>query len=127
MALVKHPEGHWCCVLFDGTSLQVRYLALLFVDEIFRRSAVFRQLLVPMFETFLELTLGMRTDKPLPEPRSAAKRLQVGSQCYLRELFSLFDNLDLSPQSRRGHLATAFTVPPLKSVCTSAKTLVVVG
>ncbi len=55
----------------------MRYLALLLVDELFRRSAVFRALLLPAFETFLELTVGMRTDKPLPEPRSAAKRLQV--------------------------------------------------
>lgn len=61
---------------------QVRYLALLLVDEIFRRSALFRGLLVPALETFLELTVGTRTDKPLPDPRAAAKRLQVGNQRF---------------------------------------------
>ncbi|GAQ89664.1 hypothetical protein KFL_005480080 [Klebsormidium nitens] len=61
--------------LKDGSS-QVRYLALLLVDEIFRRSSLFRGLLVPVLETFLELTVGTRTEKPLPDPRAAAKRLQ---------------------------------------------------
>lgn len=67
-------------VLTGSVPWQVRYLALLLVDEIFRRSALFRGLLVPMLETFLELTVGTRTEKPLPDPRAAAKRLQVSGR-----------------------------------------------
>ncbi|KAG6553760.1 hypothetical protein Mapa_004675 [Marchantia paleacea] len=58
---------------------QVRYLGLLLMDELFTRSKVFRSLLVPMFESFLLLSVGFRSDCPLPPPQDRATLLRKKS------------------------------------------------
>ncbi|CAM6092114.1 unnamed protein product [Calypogeia fissa] len=58
---------------------QVRYLAVLLIDELFTRSKLFRSLLVPQFETFILLSVGFRADYPLPPPDDRAKLLRKKS------------------------------------------------
>ncbi|KAL3685460.1 hypothetical protein R1sor_003482 [Riccia sorocarpa] len=55
---------------------QVRYLSLLLMDELFTRSKLFRSLLVPVFENFLLLSVGFRSDYPLPPPEERAALLR---------------------------------------------------
>eukprot|EP00899_Mesostigma_viride_P014379 jgi/Mesvir1/22942/Mv19452-RA.1 len=55
---------------------QVRYQALLLADVLFMRSKAFRDLVVPWFAPFLELTTGIRTETPLPLPKSSAAALR---------------------------------------------------
>ncbi|KAK9121970.1 hypothetical protein Syun_019587 [Stephania yunnanensis] len=55
---------------------QVRYLALLIIDELFMRSKLFRSLLTARFEQFLTLSVGYRRNLPLPAPLAIASRLR---------------------------------------------------
>ncbi|KAL1549745.1 UV-stimulated scaffold protein A [Salvia divinorum] len=55
---------------------QVRYLALLIVDELFMRSKLFRSLLVENLDLFLSLSIGFRRNHPLPPPASVASLLR---------------------------------------------------
>ncbi|XP_068646123.1 UV-stimulated scaffold protein A homolog [Aristolochia californica] len=55
---------------------QVRYLTLLIIDELFMRSKLFRSLLVVKFDQFLSLSVGFRSNLPLPPPASIASRLR---------------------------------------------------
>ncbi|URE29387.1 hypothetical protein MUK42_25627 [Musa troglodytarum] len=56
--------------------LQVRYLAVLIIDELFMRSKLFRSLLVINFDQFLSLSVGFRRNMPLPPPSSIASNLR---------------------------------------------------
>lgn len=58
---------------------QVRFLAVLLIDELFTRSKLFRSLLVPKFEMFMLLTIGYRDDFPLPKPPDRATLLRTTS------------------------------------------------
>ncbi|XP_008783200.2 UV-stimulated scaffold protein A homolog [Phoenix dactylifera] len=58
---------------------QVRFLAVLIVDELFMRSKLFRSLLVVNFDQFLSLSIGFRRDLPLPPPSSIASNLRSKS------------------------------------------------
>ncbi|KAL0379388.1 UNVERIFIED_CONTAM: UV-stimulated scaffold protein A [Sesamum angustifolium] len=51
---------------------QVRYLALLIIDELFMRSKLFRNLLVENLDQLLSLSVGFRRNHPLPAPASVA-------------------------------------------------------
>ncbi|KAI5061978.1 hypothetical protein GOP47_0022517 [Adiantum capillus-veneris] len=64
---------------------QVRYLALLIVDELFTRSKLFRTLIVDDFETFMLFSVGYRTDCPLPPPVSRATVLRAKSMEVLEK------------------------------------------
>ncbi|XP_010267610.1 PREDICTED: UV-stimulated scaffold protein A homolog [Nelumbo nucifera] len=55
---------------------QVRYLALLIVDQLFMRSKLFRSLLVVNFDKFLSLSVGFRRNLPLPAPAPIASILR---------------------------------------------------
>ncbi|CAL9134331.1 unnamed protein product [Musa textilis] len=55
---------------------QVRYLAVLIIDELFMRSKLFRSLLVINFDQFLSLSVGFRRNMPLPPPSSIASNLR---------------------------------------------------
>ncbi|KAJ6811223.1 UV-stimulated scaffold protein A-like protein [Iris pallida] len=55
---------------------QVRYLAVLITDELFMRSKLFRSLLVVNFDQFLSLSVGFRSNMPLPPPSSIASVLR---------------------------------------------------
>ncbi|KAJ6797165.1 UV-stimulated scaffold protein A-like protein [Iris pallida] len=58
---------------------QVRYLAVLITDELFMRSKLFRSLLVVNFDQFLSLSVGFRSNMPLPPPASIASLLRSKS------------------------------------------------
>ncbi|PIN12382.1 hypothetical protein CDL12_15008 [Handroanthus impetiginosus] len=55
---------------------QVRYLALLIIDELFMRSKLFRSLLVENLDQLLSLSVGFRRNHPLPAPASVASVLR---------------------------------------------------
>ncbi|KAF7826188.1 UV-stimulated scaffold protein A-like protein [Senna tora] len=55
---------------------QVRYLALLIIDELFMRSKLFRTLLIEDLDQLLSLSIGFRRNLPLPAPPSVASLLR---------------------------------------------------
>ena len=55
---------------------QVRYLALLLAGFLFQRSALFRKLLCLDFEQFVQCTMGLDIDYPLPPPSNFAALLR---------------------------------------------------
>ena len=59
-----------------GPVLQVRYLALLIIDELFMRSKLFRTLLVMNLDQLLSLSVGFRRNQPLPAPPAVASILR---------------------------------------------------
>ncbi|PSS03937.1 UV-stimulated scaffold protein like [Actinidia chinensis var. chinensis] len=83
---------------------QVRYLALLIIDELFMRSKLFRTLLVENLDQLLTLSVGFRRNLPLPAPPSVASVLRskaieflekwnVSYGLYYRQLRLGFDHL----------------------------------
>lgn len=56
--------------------LQVRYLALLIIDELFMRSKLFRALVVENLDQLLSLSVGFRRNLPLPAPPAVASVLR---------------------------------------------------
>ncbi|KAM0944625.1 putative UV-stimulated scaffold protein A [Dioscorea sansibarensis] len=58
---------------------QVRYLAVLIIDELFMRSKLFRTVLVVNFDQFLTLSIGFRRNLPLPPPSTIASTLRSKS------------------------------------------------
>lgn len=68
---------HYLLVLrLQQDDANVRYSALVVVDELFRRSHLFRTLVLDDLQTFLELVLETNADLPLPAPVSAARELK---------------------------------------------------
>lgn len=59
-----------------GCVLQVRYLTLLIIDELFMRSKLFRTLLVVNLDQLLSLSVGFRRNQPLPAPAAIASMLR---------------------------------------------------
>ncbi|KAG5044491.1 hypothetical protein AAZX31_03G236500 [Glycine max] len=55
---------------------QVRYLALLIIDELFMRSKLFRTLVVENLDQLLSLSVGFRRNLPLPAPPAVASVLR---------------------------------------------------
>ncbi|OXB78805.1 UNVERIFIED_CONTAM: hypothetical protein H355_011823 [Colinus virginianus] len=55
---------------------EVRFSAFQIVHELFSRSHRFRTLLVSDFQEFLELTVGVNHEQPLPPPRDVALKLR---------------------------------------------------
>ncbi|XAR53952.1 hypothetical protein NMG60_11028899 [Bertholletia excelsa] len=55
---------------------QVRYLALLIIDELFMRSKLFRTLLVENLDQLVTLSVGFRRNLPLPAPPAVASVLR---------------------------------------------------
>ncbi|XP_057498229.1 UV-stimulated scaffold protein A homolog [Actinidia eriantha] len=83
---------------------QVRYLALLIIDELFMRSKLFRTLVVENLDQLLTLSVGFRRNLPLPAPPSVASVLRskavellekwnVSYGLYYRQLRLGFDHL----------------------------------
>ncbi|PKU60099.1 UV-stimulated scaffold protein A homolog [Dendrobium catenatum] len=58
---------------------QVRYLAVLIIDELFMRSKLFRSLFVVNLDQFLSLSVGFRKNLPLPPPSAIATNLRSKS------------------------------------------------
>lgn len=67
---------HFLSQKLKADSSEVRYLALLLVNEFFTRSACFRALLIDEFQNFLELVVGTKVYKPLPPPSERAVQLR---------------------------------------------------
>ncbi|CAJ1961312.1 unnamed protein product [Sphenostylis stenocarpa] len=55
---------------------QVRYLALLIIDELFMRSKLFRTLVIENMDQLLSLSVGFRRNVPLPAPPAIASILR---------------------------------------------------
>ncbi|KAL2345907.1 hypothetical protein Fmac_007192 [Flemingia macrophylla] len=55
---------------------QVRYLALLIIDELFMRSKLFRTIVVENLDQLLSLSVGFRRNSPLPDPPAVASVLR---------------------------------------------------
>ena len=95
----------------------VRYLALLLAGFLFRRSALFRKLLCLDFERFVQCTMGLDIDHPLPAPSNFA--------ALLREKALELVEVHTEPmQNRREHApicffcgrrGTSITGPPSRS------------
>lgn len=64
MHLMKRPHS------------QIRYLALLIIDELFMRSKLFRTLITENLDQLLSLSVGFRRNQPLPAPPSVASVLR---------------------------------------------------
>ncbi|XP_067948434.1 UV-stimulated scaffold protein A-like [Watersipora subatra] len=55
---------------------EIRLSTFQIIDELFRRSHRFRELLLENFQAYLELTLEIDSNSPLPPPRKAAEELK---------------------------------------------------
>ncbi|RMC14438.1 hypothetical protein DUI87_09534 [Hirundo rustica rustica] len=55
---------------------EMRFSAFQVVQELFARSHQFRTLLIANFQEFLELTVGIDHEQPLPPPREVAQKLR---------------------------------------------------
>ena len=56
---------------------EVRLSAHCLVDELFKRSHIFRECLVDTFQEYLALAVGVDAERPLPPPAGAAKILKA--------------------------------------------------
>ncbi|KAF8117857.1 hypothetical protein N665_0008s0198 [Sinapis alba] len=73
MELMKHNHS------------QVRLLTLLIIDELFMRSKLFRTLIVEKFDQLLSLSVGFRTNLPLPAPPAVATVLRTKAIEFLEK------------------------------------------
>lgn len=64
---------------------EVRYGAILLINEIFIRSHVFREMLLAEFQDFLELSVETDPDLPLPPPKAAASDLKIKTLQLIQE------------------------------------------
>ncbi|XP_009946367.1 PREDICTED: UV-stimulated scaffold protein A-like, partial [Leptosomus discolor] len=55
---------------------EMRFSAFQIVQELFDRSHQFRTLIISNFQEFLELTVGIDHDQPLPPPKEVAQKLR---------------------------------------------------
>lgn len=69
---------------------QVRYLALLIIDELFMRSKLFRTLLVENLDQLLSLSVGFRRNLPLPAPLAVASLLRSKAIEFLEKWNTTF-------------------------------------
>lgn len=69
---------------------QVRYLALLIIDELFMRSKLFRTIVVENLDQLLTLSVGFRRNLPLPPPASVASVLRPKAIEFLEKWNSSF-------------------------------------
>lgn len=84
-------------VIFDeyeglawGSILQVRYLTLFIIDELFMRSKLFRTLLVEKLDHLLTLSVGFRRNQPLPAPPAVASVLRAKAVEFLEKWNTTF-------------------------------------
>lgn len=70
-SLAQYPQ-----IDLDRFVLQVRYLALQIIDQLFMRSKLFRTLVVENLDQLLSLSVGFRRNLPLPAPPAVASVLR---------------------------------------------------
>lgn len=71
-----HAAVRFLMDIMNKNHSQVRFLAVLIIDELFSRSKLFRGLWVQRFERFLLLSVGFRREHPLPPPSDRASLLR---------------------------------------------------
>lgn len=71
-----HAAVRYLMDIMNKNHSQVRFLAVLIIDELFIRSKLFRGLWVQRFERFLLLSVGFRREHPLPPPSDRASLLR---------------------------------------------------
>ncbi|NXC38085.1 UVSSA protein, partial [Penelope pileata] len=64
---------------------EMRFSAFQVVQELFSRSHRFRTLLIANFQEFLELTVGIDHEQPLPPPREVAQKLRKAAIGAVRD------------------------------------------
>ena len=64
---------------------QTRLLSLQIMDILFDRSSAFRDLLLPNFQEFAELSLGINPKCSLPPPKVAANKLIHNATCIIKK------------------------------------------
>lgn len=70
---------HMLMTQLEKEHSEIRLSAFQMMDELFNRSHAFRELLLCDLQTFLELTVEVDFDQPLPPPRAAANTLKASS------------------------------------------------
>ncbi|OQR77660.1 exosome complex exonuclease RRP44-like [Tropilaelaps mercedesae] len=71
---------------------EVRLSAVQVIDQLFRRSHLFRTLLLDKFQTFLEQTVETDPDNPLPPPKTASKELKMTTLRLVKEWHREFES-----------------------------------
>ncbi|XP_022669742.1 UV-stimulated scaffold protein A-like [Varroa jacobsoni] len=69
---------------------EIRLSAVQIIDQLFRRSHLFRTILLDKFQMFLEQTVETDRDNPLPPPKSAAKELKMMTLRLVQEWHNEF-------------------------------------
>ncbi|GAB4861585.1 hypothetical protein Ancab_036778 [Ancistrocladus abbreviatus] len=69
---------------------QVRFLALLIIDELFMRSKLFRALMTENLDLLLSLSIGFRRNQPLPAPPAVASALRSKAIEFLEKWNATF-------------------------------------
>jgi len=69
---------------------EIRYGTFLVVEELFKRSQCFRELLLDDFHVFLELTVESNSTKLLPPPLHVAKKLKQRVLQAIHKWYSRF-------------------------------------
>ncbi|NXY82639.1 UVSSA protein, partial [Alcedo cyanopectus] len=64
---------------------EMRFSAFQIVQELFTRSHHFRTLLISKFQEFLELTVGIDHEQPLPPPKEVAQKLRKAALKSVQE------------------------------------------
>lgn len=82
--------AHTLMSLMKRDHSQVRYLALLIIDELFMRSKLFRTIVVENLDQLLTLSVGFRRTLPLPPPASVASVLRIKAIEFLEKWNSSF-------------------------------------
>lgn len=72
----ESPEFLACWTMWMCCLSQTRLHVVNLSDQLFNRSKAFRNHLTAHFTEFLELSLGLRHDKPLPGPANTANQLR---------------------------------------------------
>ena len=69
---------------------EVRLSAFQTIRELFQRSHIFRERLIDNFQDFLQLTVGMDPEEPLPLPLPAARSLKKQSLLSVKQWFEAY-------------------------------------
>ncbi|KFU91591.1 UV-stimulated scaffold protein A, partial [Chaetura pelagica] len=64
---------------------EMRFSAFLILQELFTRSHPFRTRVISNFQEFLELTVGIDHEQPLPPPREVAQKLRKAALRSVQE------------------------------------------
>ncbi|XP_056004926.1 UV-stimulated scaffold protein A-like isoform X3 [Ostrea edulis] len=70
---------HMLVIQLQKEHSEIRLSAFQMIDELFNRSHMFRDLLLSDLQTFLELTVEVDFDQPLPPPKAAASTLKASA------------------------------------------------